>query len=534
MLHVQRRGNGFCWRRRVPLGLRSRFIKRELVVSLRTPDRAVAIARGRRLSTVADKLFARAMTDTSITTDRINAIARGWLSAELERAERELEQVRAGQALYSAPDPHEDAVDTDLRLLSELAADSREALAVNYYRQIEAVADDLIGAAGLSVDRASPSFGRFCRVLLRAQVELLRQTKARRAGDYSEPTRDPLFVPQTDALPSHALEDPRAKSMPLSELAEVFIQTKVRDGVWKEATARNSPRKLRLFAETLGNKPVDMVTQDDIRDWRDALDDMDLASNSIRQHFSVIGSLFNWAKQEGKASLDNPTRGLAPKADTQTREAFTPQDLRTLFHSPLYTGHWRADRRERPGGILVKDHKFWLPSVALHSGLRVEEAAKLTVTDLRESEGVWCFHVSDAKTKAGNRVVPVHPRLIRMGLLVHWQKVVERGEAQLWPELKKGSEGRFSQSFVQWWSQFRHLIGLNRESLVFHSFRHTFISSLLNAGVPQTTVQQIAGHAIPGVTGIYAGKLLTAQDKLDAIQHVTFGADLSHLEAPQG
>jgi Site-specific recombinase XerD len=532
VLHVQRRGGGFTWRRKVPMGLRSRFVKYELVLSLKTQSRSIAIARGRRLSTVADKLFTRAMTDTSLTTDRINALAREWLSAELERAEQELERVGAGEALYTEADSDEEPIDADLRLLSDLIGDSREALAVNDYRQIEVVANELIGAAGIAIDRNSASFGRFCRALLRAQIELLRQTKARRAGDYSEPSHDPLFALQAGAVPSQANDDPRCKSLPLSDLVEVFIETKIRDGVWKEATRRNSPRKLRLFAETLGNNPVDMVSRNDIRDWRDTLDDLELAPNTIRQHFSVIGSLFNWAKQEGKATLDNPTKGLAPKGDKQTREAFLPDDLMRLFHSPLYIGHWRADRRERPGNVLVRDHKYWLPLVALHSGMRVEEAAKLTVDDLRDIDGIWCFHIEDAKTPAGNRDIPVHPRLIKLGLLDHRERVISIKSKQLWTELKKGSEGRYSHAFVQWWSQFRKLIGLGRDGLVFHSFRHTFISTLLNAGVPQSTIQQLAGHSASDVTvGVYGGKLLTAQDKLSAIQSITFGVDLNHLSA---
>ncbi|KAA1054463.1 site-specific integrase [Azospirillum argentinense] len=472
------------------------------------------------------------MTDTSLTTDRINTLARDWLSTELEKAERELERVGSGEALYSAPDSEEEPIEADLRLLSDLIGDSREALAVNDYRQIEAVADDLIGAAGITVDRASPSFGRFCRALLRAQVELLRQTKARRVGDYSEPTRDPLFAPQVGGVPPQPSEDPRGKSLPLTDLVEVFIETKIRDGVWKEATRKNSPRKLRLFADTLDNKPVDMVTRNDIRDWRDTLDDLELSPNTIRQHFSVIGSLFNWAKQEGMSAIDNPTKGLAPKGNNQTREAFGPEDLKALFHSPLYTGHWRTDRRDRAGKLLVKDHKYWLPLIALHSGLRVEEIAKLPVSDLRQIEGVWCFHIEDAKTPAGNRDVPVHPRLIKLGLLDYRERIAAKKSKQLWPEMKKGSEDRYSHRFVQWWSQYRKLIGLGRDGLVFHSFRHTFVSSLLNAGVPQTTVQQLAGHAGVGVTVyVYGGKLLASQDKLSAIENVNFGVDLSHLES---
>ncbi|WP_455177881.1 DUF6538 domain-containing protein [Azospirillum melinis] len=532
MLHVQRRGDGFRWRRKVPEGLRSRFVKRELVVSLRTKDRATAIVRGRRLTAVADRLFASAMTDTALTTDRINAIARDWLAKELDAAERDLEKVRAGETLYAAPDPEIEPIQADLTLLSDLIGDSREALAVNDYRQIEVVADELLAAGGLSVDRASDAYGRFCRTLLRAQVELLNQTKARRVGDYGHPARDPLFALPPVATAVAPPVDRTPQSMALAELVEVYAEAKVRDGEWKGRTLTNTKPKLTRFAEILNNKAVDDLTRDDVRDWRDALADMELSNNTIIQNFKYVNAMLNWAKIEGKCTIDSPLKGLAPKADGADRDAYTPADLKVLFHCPLYTGHWRADRRERPGGVLVKDHKFWLPLIALHSGLRAEEAAKLKVTDLRQIEGVWCFSVEDTKTAAGTRIVPVHPRLIRLGLLSHHEHVSKKDAGPLWPEIKPSADGRYSEKFCAWWSHFRHLVGLGRSGLKFHSFRHTFISSLQVAGVPETLSGQLAGHVVNvGITyGVYGGKLLSAPERLALIERLDFGVDLSHLE----
>jgi integrase len=486
------------------------------------------------LSTVADRLFETMMDDTTLTNADLDGLARRWFTKVMEGWENR-NMIRApGEGMFPpSEDARVDRVVHDTAILGEFAERARNALAKNDFMPVRNIADGVLQEDGLTLDRSSMEYIRLCRGLLRAQVEYFRLAEAWRGGDFSIAPADPLFAQPLSPVRTEqkeTKEDPRAKSIPLSELVEMFIETRVRDGVWKEATVRNNPRKLRLFAETLENRPVDMVSRDDVRDWKDVLTDLDLAPNTIGLHFRVVTSMFNWAKLEGKATIDNPLKGLAPKGEKGTREAFTPEDLKALFHSPLYTGHWRADRRERSGTELMRDHKFWLPLVALHSGLRVEEAAKLTLADLREIEGVWCFCVAKAKTDAGNRIVPVHPRLILLGLLEHRAEVERSEGVQLWPELRKGSEGRFSQSFVQWWSQFRHLIGLNRDGLVFHSFRHTFISSLLNAGVAYTTVQQIAGHALSGVTGgTYGGKLLTPKDRLDAFRELDFGVDLSHL-----
>ncbi|MBP2312434.1 site-specific integrase [Azospirillum soli] len=474
------------------------------------------------------------MTETALTNADLDELARRWFAKVMEGWENRNMVRPMGQGMFTQGDALSgDPVAHDTTILGEFVERARKALANNDFAPVRNIAEGVLQDAGLTLDPSSTAYARLCRGLLRAQVEYFRLAEAWRGGDFSVTPADPLFAqPPSPARPTREepKEDPRAKSMPLPQLVEVFIETQIRDGKWKPATVRNNPRKLRLFAETLNGKPVDLVTRDDIRNWRDVLTDLDLAPNTIGLHFRVVTSMFNWAKPEGKASIDNPLKGLAPKGEKRTREAFTPEDLKTLFHSPLYTGHWRADRRERPGKELVKDHKFWLPLVALHSGLRVEEAAKLTLADLREEEGVWCFCVNNAKTDAGNRIVPVHPRLIRLGLLDHRAEVERSKGTQLWPELRKGSEGRFSQGFVQWWSSFRHLIGLDREGLVFHSFRHTFISTLLNSNSPEIAVKVLVGHASQDVTkGTYGGKLLTPQGTLELIQGLDFGADLSHL-----
>ena len=534
MLHTFRRGDVYWWRRKVPAKLRSRFVRPELALSLRTPDRSVAECRAREFSTVADRLFETAMTETALTNADLDELARRWFAKVMEGWENRNMVRPMGQGMFTQDDvASDDPVAQDTTILAGFVGRARKALANNDFGPVRNIADGVLEEAGLTLDPSSTAYARLCRGLLRAQVEYFRLAEAWRGGDFSVTPADPLFarpVPSAPPTREEPKEDPRAKSMPLSELAEKFIEAKIRDGKWREATVRNNPRKLRLFAEILNNKPVDLVSRDDVRDWRDVLIDLELAPNTIGLHFRVVTSMFNWAKLEGKATIDNPLKGLAPKGDKGTREAFTPDDLKTLFHSPLYTGHWRADRRERPGTELVKDHKFWLPLVALHSGLRVEEAAKLTLADLREVEGVWCFCVTEAKTNAGNRIVPVHPRLIHLGLLDHRAEVERSKGTQLWPELRKGSEGRFSQGFVQWWSSFRHLIGLNREGLVFHSFRHTFVSTLMKSNAPETTVKVLVGHASQDVTkGTYGSKLLTPHDMLELIREHDFGADLSHL-----
>jgi integrase len=64
---------------------------------------------------------------------------------------------------------------------------------------------------------------------------------------------------------------------------------------------------------------------------------------------------------------------------------------------------------------------------------------------------------------------------------------------------------------------------------VFHSFRHTFVTALERAQVPESAAAQLVGHRYKNFTfGVYGGKL-TPRDKLELIKGIDFGVSLDHL-----
>src|SRR5580704_904635 len=48
------------------------------------------------------------------------------------------------------------------------------------------------------------------------------------------------------------------------------------------------------------------------------------------------------------------------------------------------------------------------------------------------------------KTEAGERFVPVHPELERLGFLRHWQAMKEAGRRRIFPDLRPGATGYYS------------------------------------------------------------------------------------------
>lgn len=527
-MHMLRRGAVYAWRRRVPLTLVGKWGRREVGRSLRTKNRDEAARLARALSATADRLFSHTMSHPDLTADQIDTLAREWFATALEADEHHRLNTPSAKAAYTTAPDLEDPIEADLEALGWLESEYAEATARNDFTMVRHNVEAILAEAGLPPDRKSGAYKRLANALLRANCEVLRIAKTRRVGDYTAEVADQLFRTQAQPAALPVPVNPALSSLPLSQLVDIFIAAKLADGKWTADTKRKTVPKLISFAEALDNKPVDMVSRDDIRTWRQSLEESELAANTIRLHFKNIAAMFNWAADEKKATVGNPTKGLMPPENDPKRDAFTPEELKRLFTSPLYTGHWRADRRERPGSVLVRDFKYWFPLIGLHTGMRVEEIAKLRTEDVREVDGVWCFDIKTAKTKAGERQVPIHPRLITLGLLDQVKSVKHE---RLWPELKADAEGDFSSKFCKWFPEYRRMIGIDREGLVFHSFRHLFTSYLLNVvGVEERMVSFIVGHQVKSMTGgRYGNKLITPQMKLDLFKEADFGVDLSHL-----
>lgn len=148
----------------------------------------------------------------------------------------------------------------------------------------------------------------------------------------------------------------------------------------------------------------------------------------------------------------------------------------------------------------MRDGKFWLPLIGLFAGLRLEEACQLAVADFRKTGGLWVMDVTGdedgrVKKRSSNRTVPVHPELIRLGLVEHVDAVRKAGGGRLFPELKAGGPGgTLLHEFSKWFGRYVEAIGLKAPGLTLHSFRKNVASALQGAGVPERVAADILGH----------------------------------------
>jgi integrase len=156
--------------------------------------------------------------------------------------------------------------------------------------------------------------------------------------------------------------------------------------------------------------------------------------------------------------------------------------------------------------------------------LQVSEIAQLRVCDVRQDgeQGRWFFDVGrtggrTTKTEGSIRRIPIHPELVRIGLLRYREGLVAEGcapGASLWPDAPRSGQ------WSKWFGRYlRKTVKITDRRKVFHSFRHTFKRMARSAGLPEELHDALTGHVGGGVGRAYGrgyslAPLASAMDKI--------------------
>jgi integrase len=218
-------------------------------------------------------------------------------------------------------------------------------------------------------------------------------------------------------------------------------------------------------------------------------------SETVKKNLSFIRSAFDYAVHD-LLIPSNPALGVKVLAKLATvREVdvrpFKPDELKTLMLSPLFAscaGDGGVGELAKPGNVKVRDHRFWMPWVALYTAARQEEVAQLERSDLRQDDGVWYLHIRGSKTERSVRDVPVHDHLIQLGFIEYAQKQTGR----LFPVKETSKE--LAKSYSATFGRYMDKIGLSDPELRFHSLRHTWIGEAKHTDIPRDAWQQMSAH----------------------------------------
>ena len=127
--------------------------------------------------------------------------------------------------------------------------------------------------------------------------------------------------------------------------------------------------------------------------------------------------------------------------------------------------------------------------------MRQSEIAQLDGEDIVDRDGIWCIDINDRgdkRLKNGNarRIVPLHPMLINAGLVKFAKK--RSGQKMLADVVPYN--GKYGHQVSKDFAKYRALIGVEGDGQTFHGIRHSVISKLWSAGIPEAHTAAIAGH----------------------------------------
>ncbi|SMC95909.1 Phage integrase family protein [Fulvimarina manganoxydans] len=266
----------------------------------------------------------------------------------------------------------------------------------------------------------------------------------------------------------------------------------------------------------------------------------DTANDYLRQ----LGALTRFALHEGLIKTD-PAAGLLfakPKiAAKDKRLPFSEDDLKRIFGAPLFRGCVDDEAGySKPGPNIIRRGRFWVPLIALFTGMRLNEICQLTLDDFVVEDGtdIILIRGSDdetkrVKTEAGQRFVLVHPEPKAIGLLAHIDGLRRKraSNAPVFADLAVGTTGYRSDPFSKFFARFLDHVGITHSKKVFHSFRHTYRDALREAEISPERVRALAGWTSGRTEEAYGSGLRpsTLRTEIERISYPDL--DLSHLKA---
>lgn len=430
---------------------------------------------------------------------------------------------------------------------------------------VKSKADALLKEAGLELDPSGQDYRLFCLYVLRVFREIHNRVSERDRGEFGGTPSDPIL-----SSPIAPMQAPigvlapvaRRPSLTIREAYERFLAQRADLGT---KTRVDHEATCRLLEEILGpTRTLGSLTRSDLVSFKDKLLKLPvnytklfkgmtaleaIAANAARglntlngktisgKYLACARSFLTWAKNDDY--LDhNPASnikvaGVKKRRAGKDRDPFDTTELQKIFAAPLFTGCQSASAIHEPGPVRVRDHRFWLPLLALWTGARLNELAQLTPGDVRKIDGIDCIDINDkggklTKTDSSIRCVPVHQELIRLGFLEFAAKAKTACLARLFPALKPSADGYASSPFSKFFSRFLVKVRVKTPRNGFHSFRHTFTDATRRAHLADSLRKRLLGHEDSSTTEVHYGAGYDERTLAEAVSRLSYpGLDLT-------
>jgi len=171
-----------------------------------------------------------------------------------------------------------------------------------------------------------------------------------------------------------------------------------------------------------------------------------LEGTTLNRHLTGLSKLFDYAAQRGIPIASDinvaKLRAKTGKKKLRKREQRLklPLDASVkVFRQPPFVGCKGWDRPYQPGARVYHRALYFAPLLLEYTGGRLEEVAGLAVEDV-VLEPIPHLHIRPnefrrIKNAQSNRLVALHPELIRLGFLNYVERIRELGYRCVFPDL---------------------------------------------------------------------------------------------------
>lgn len=229
-----------------------------------------------------------------------------------------------------------------------------------------------------------------------------------------------------------------------------------------------------------------------------------MSTVTVNSYISIYQSFFDWAEKNGHTEA-NPFEGMrvigSRKDSREQRQAYKPDALQAVY----------LEMTQNTRGLVKMQSHKWAILIGIFTGARLNEICQLDAADLQQQDGIWFFNMFDDsdddgsnkrfKNTASRRKVPVHFKLLELGLLDYHRDMLSRTTSRMFPDYTYEPKAGYGRKLSTWFNTvLTPELRIKSKAHVFHGLRHTMVTRLLQAGVEEAVSKSIVGHERTGVT----------------------------------
>jgi integrase len=393
--------------------------------------------------------------------------------------------------------------------LNYMIDEAREYLACNNYAFVLDDTKSLLLDVGIDFDASEPSHKLFQQTLMRGQIAIFEEALRRAQGVYSSkfdlPVKSKEVVVQIETKFIKTYHEAYEEFKTYYEDTSAGLPTKVDTFrvldkliimVGAESPINNTKLtdliRIKQRIENLprlNNIKYRDVSFADVLKLTNIPDDEKITDSRAKDYIKHIKKFFTFCYQNRIIDFD-PSVDLNITVDADKKDPFTDAEANALFAI--------FDVQEPHLKLLLYVYPF--------TGMRREELYNSTI---QEENGIKYFEITDGKNAYAKRKIPLHTRLIDLGL-----------DNNAFTQAKaKVSYAALGKLFNQ---RLKPQVTSSSKNTL-HSWRHTVATKLQHEGVVDSLIQNILGHsASDTLNRVYAREKTNLKVMQEAINKIVY------------